>query len=402
MMKIVKNLALAVMAFAAVACNDEGGKGGNKSPYSADITTPANCYIVAPGSTVRFVANIGNTAEKAVFTTAELTWQDVQGMVTKVDAQAAAGKVVVTLASGVEGNALVSVKDAEGKIVWNYHLWVTNYNPDENAMVYTYTRTITAEDGAETTEEFSYTMMDRYMGAMTAEAGAAGAHGLHYNWGRPAPLFAATAQDGSGYKAYYTIAGDTVANVLEAPVEVENNIANAIANPTTQYNAKSEGNYGWIANNRTIFKTNEIMDMWGGVSSTKTQYDPCPAGWRVAPAGAWKFLGGDANITASNLAAENAVAVIYKDGVEGNANILGRTYNIGGKNYYFPDCGESGPNGLYCYGAGTTYPKGKAWTATCDSENARAYGTEVSPSWIRYYSGLGVSYALPVRCVKVQ
>lgn len=395
MNKFVKTFALAVMAFAAVACNDEGGKGGNKSPYSADITTPANCYIVAPGSTVRFVANIGNTAEKANFTTAELTWQDVKGMVTKVDAQADKGKVVVTLASGIEGNALVSVKDAEGKIVWNYHLWVTNYQPEKNVINYSYSRTTTAEDGTETTDNFAFVMMDRYIGALSAEAGNAKAHGLHYNWGRPAPLFAATRQTGEP-GVYFTIDGDTVSNAIKQPVAGEDNIANAIANPTTHYNCgSSDGYWGWISNSSAFVKAN-CSDMWGGVSATQTKYDPCPTGWRVAPYQAYKFLGGDKAVEAAE------VSKVF-DGVgEENKNIVGWNYNINGATLYIPSCGEFNNNGGYSNGAGTNWPNGKAWTAGADADNARAWGTNISPNGASYAQGLANSYTLPVRCVKVQ
>ena len=392
MMKIVKKIALAVLAVSTLAAcnNNEGQGGGGKSPYTADITTPANCYIVAPGSTVRFVANIGNSAEKAVFSTAELTWQDVKGMVTKVDAQAADSKVVVTLANGVEGNALVSVKDAEGKIVWNYHLWVTNYNPDENAMAQNFSKTVD-----DVTTNYSFVMMDRHLGAMANEVGSAASLGLHYNWGRPAPLFAAGSIDNTGYKAYYTIEGDTVATTLQAAVEFpENNIAAAIANPTTQYNGGSDCNYGWLGN-RAFANTAEVADLWGGVSEVQTKYDPCPAGWRVAPYNALRFANTD-------LTPNFEMVKEYVNGEVANANFHGISVKMGEKSYYFPAGGESGPNGKFASGIGSTWPNGKVWSSVNDGANCRAWAMTMTPSSVSHAGGTTYSYALPVRCVKVQ
>lgn len=387
MKKFFKTMSLALMACAAlVACKDNGGEGGAKNPYNADITTPANCYIVAPGSVTRFVANIGNTAEKAQFATAELTWQDAQGLITKVEGQAANGAVVVTTAAGAQGNALVSVKDADGKVVWSYHVWVTNYNPETDALTMSFSKTID-----EVTTDYSFTMMDRHLGAMGTEGEAA--HGLHYNWGRPTPLFAAAATDGSGYKALFDMEGDTVKVALQAPVEdVANCVVTAIANPTTQYNGGSECNFSWLS--RDYAKTAECEDMWGGVSNTQSKYDPCPAGWRVAPYNAYRFA--DSSI--------NPVfewEKVYKDGEVANGNFLGISVKANGKSYYFPAAGESGPNGKWGSGIGTTWPNGKVWSCVNDGGNCRAWAMTMTPSSVSHAGGTTYSYALPVRCVKL-
>lgn len=395
MKKIFKTLSLALMACAAlVACKDNNGEGsGPKSPYNADITTPANCYIVAPGSVTRFVANIGNTAEKAQFATAELTWQDAQGLITKVEGQAANGAVVVTTAAEAQGNALVSVKDADGKIVWNYHVWVTNYNPEANVMTFKATKTV-----EEVTYNYDFVMMDRYLGAMSGEVGSLDAFGLHYNWGRPTPLFAGTLKTGGDYAPFFDMEGDTVALTLAAPVEnLDNNIPTAIANPTTQYNGGSDCNYGWLGS-KAFSKTAEVDDLWGGVSGVQTKYDPCPAGWRVAPYNAYRFF--DSAATAVE-GYEYEVAKVYANDEVANANFLGMKVTTGDKSFFFPAAGESGPNGNWTNGYGGTWPNGKAWTAVNDTANSRAWATAMSPSSASCAQGLGYSYALPVRCIKL-
>ena len=59
-------------------------------------------------------------------TSAELLWQDAEGLVTAVDIDGdyltlTVGKDATTL----EGNAVVAAKDADGTIVWSWHIWVT-------------------------------------------------------------------------------------------------------------------------------------------------------------------------------------------------------------------------------------------------------------------------------------
>ena len=66
---------------------------------------------------MKFPANIGNTTEKAVFQTADLLWQDVAGMVEQLIAAPEENCVYAVLKSGVSGNAVVAVKNADGAVV---------------------------------------------------------------------------------------------------------------------------------------------------------------------------------------------------------------------------------------------------------------------------------------------
>ena len=72
---------------------------------------------------------------------------------------------------------------------------------------------------------------------------------------------------------------------------------NAILNPLTHYSGVSGGNYCWLTNNKGAVDTDVISDYWGGVSGTQTKYDPCPAGWRVAPPEAGASIRRGANVT---------------------------------------------------------------------------------------------------------
>ena len=261
-----------------------------------EITAPANCYVAAPGALVKFPANIGNTTEKAVFQTADLLWQDVAGMVEQLIAAPEENCVYAVLKSGVSGNAVVAVKNADGAVVWSYHLWVAGFDPDANVMTWT-----DSESGT------SYKMMDRYVGAVSNQPGSDLSNGLFYQWGRKDP-FGSSNYEGK-LKAMYDMAGAEVTRTVEA-CAAEDNIPNSIANPLTHYSGVSGGNYSWLTTVKANIATDVIKDLWGAESGTQTKYDPCPAGWRVAPQAAWKFYN-DANVTKE---------IVFAAGVESPAN----------------------------------------------------------------------------------
>ena len=74
--------------------------------------------------------------------------------------------------SGVKGNALVAIRDASGKNVWSFHIWVTE------ASDLTY---INEERG-------TFKMMDRNLGATSVTPKDQNAYGAWYQWGRKDPF----------------------------------------------------------------------------------------------------------------------------------------------------------------------------------------------------------------------
>lgn len=82
-------------------------------------------------------------------------------------------KNTIAFSTGAEflkGNAAIAAKDAEGTILWSWHIWLTD-KPKDQAY----------NNGAGT-------MMDRNLGATSATPGDAGALGLLYQWGRKDPF----------------------------------------------------------------------------------------------------------------------------------------------------------------------------------------------------------------------
>jgi hypothetical protein len=116
------------------------------------------------------------------------------------------------------------------------------------------------------------TMMDRNLGATSATSGDVGALGLLYQWGRKDPFMGSS-----------SISSNTVAkSTLTWPSAVSSNssngtIAYATANPTTFVGASSSP-YDWHYSSRD-------NSLWTTSESSKSIYDPCPAGWRVPDGG---------------------------------------------------------------------------------------------------------------------
>lgn len=343
-----------------------------------EISSPANCYIVSPGAFVKFPANIGNSSEKASFTTAELLWQDTQGLVSSISADTENGAVYAMLAPETSGNAVIAVKNAEGIITWNYHLWVTDFDPDANVMEWTSSATST-----------SYKIMDRYLGALSNEPGSDLSNGLFYQWGRKDPY---VSSDYAGaLKPMYDMAGNAVEKVIK-PCDAADNIANSIANPLTHYSGVSGGDWSWITNDPSFLTSETLKDLWGGDSGNKSKYDPCPDGWQVIPADGWGFINDE----------NTMIEIVFNPEVAEPANKdqFGRMISVGGKSFYFPSQGEVQHSGDYANGIGTNWPCGRAWSATVDA-NGKCLSLSATPSSFYTDSAFGLGYELPVRCVKM-
>lgn len=344
----------------------------------AEISTPSNCYIVKPGAFVKFPANIGNTSDKADVASAELLWQDVNGLVKQVIPDSENGCIYAVLGEGSQGNAVVAAKKSDGTVSWSWHLWVTEFDPEANVMVWT--------DGNSVT----YNIMDRYLGALSNVPGSDLSNGLFYQWGRKDPFISS---DYSGaLKPMYDIAGNTIEKTIEA-CGSEDNIPASIANPMTHFSGVSGGNYSWLTTVKANIVTDESMDLWSGKTGKKSEYDPCPDGWRVIPMDAWGFYADP----------EVKVEIVYAEGVETPANKdqLGRKVTVGNSEFFFPSQGEVQHSGSYGSGIGTTWPCGKAWSSTIDADYYRVFVPMVSPSSIGLTSGVVLGYELPVRCVKM-
>lgn len=243
----------------------------------------SNCYIVKPGSTMTLNSQFkGNSTTETIGTvaSAQLGWQDTKSLISKVAYVAKENKILVTT-SDLSGNAVIYACNSDGAILWSWHLWVSNYNPEGTLFTTT-----------------SWKFMDRNIGALNATPGSMDTHGMLYQWGRKDPFttagkFTIMNEDYTyvedGEKPIYDITNNVLPKFREL-AEYHGTIEKSIKNPRVYYamTYKFTGELDEYGEEIVLndYLTKDWVDVsnddhWGGVSFTKTIYDPCPAGYKV-------------------------------------------------------------------------------------------------------------------------
>ena len=255
------------------------------SPYSDGKYQTANCYIVSAAGTYSFKAFKGNSQELAGTSHEDHPAGDISNAVVLwetfgTDIAPATGDLIKsviysgeeitfrTVDTFKEGNAVIAARDANGNILWSWHIWLTD-QPQEHVY-----------------NNDAGTMMDRNLGATSATKGDVGALGLRYQWGRKDPFLGSS-----------SIRDDVEAkSTIAWPSTVSSNSSNgtieyATAHPTTfiTYN-NSNGDWYYTGDSSTG------NTRWTTSETVKSIYDPCPAGWRVPDGGSngiWSKAGFD-------------------------------------------------------------------------------------------------------------
>ncbi len=235
------------------------------SPKNPHVLETANCYIVSEAGSYKFPTVKGNSEESVgAVASAEVLWEtfgtDVTPNVGDLVNNAVYSDGYIAFQTSddfKEGNAVIVAKDASGKILWSWHIWLTD---EPQGQVY---------------YNNAGTMMDRNLGATSATPGDVGALGLLYQWGRKDPFL--------GFLSLSTY--DAARSTIVWPSAVSSNssrgtIEYATANPTT-YITYNNRNFDWYYTGNSSFENTR----WATSDKTKTIYDPCPAGWRVPDGG---------------------------------------------------------------------------------------------------------------------
>ena len=248
------------------------------SPVVAGVNRTANSYIVSKAGDYKFKAtHKGNSTSSTVGTinSAVVLWESFgtstapsEGDLVK-NVDYSDGYITFT-ATAKEGNAVIAAKDASNKILWLWHIWLTD-KPAEHEYA-----------------NSAGTVMDRNLGATCATPADVGALGLLYQWGRKDPFLGSSAISGF----------DVAKSTIIWPERVESSaetgtIAYAVTHPTTFIsNADKYSNRDWYY---TEDKTTDNT-RWTESENAKSVYDPCPAGWRVPDGGTdgiWNTAGFD-------------------------------------------------------------------------------------------------------------
>ena len=294
----------------------------NLSLNSSGTVATANCYIVnTANQDYKFKATVmGNGATTPAATsgdqiapaivptalspvTAFVIWETgSKGNVIQDGSVKLIGNGYVTFKTAnnsTNGNAVIGVADAGGTLLWSWHIWKVNYDPDTDYDTYT------------TYSSRSFKMMKYNLGATeisnwSGAATNAGDLGLFYQWGRKDPFVGASGwsdensststtristtntigyewKDGSNTTVVATISA-TVSGFSGANASIEY----ARRNPTHYISCSSTVTNDWL---NVSTRADQHDNLWGNPNTTatvpntiagsKSIYDPCPPGWRV-------------------------------------------------------------------------------------------------------------------------
>ena len=212
---------------------------------------------------------------------AELLWQDAQGLITKVGIDGDYLTLTVGKnANEQEGNALIAAKDADGTIVWSWHIWVTNQTFADLTEI---AATVTHNN---TTTSYTYKLTPVSLG-WVGDAISTTGYNTYYQWGRKDAFIPSTGMDNTNHTVY-NISNEVVTGLTSSKNKVT--IADNIKTPTTFY--RNNSNLGPC--NTTYY------NMWDAqqanftivaAATVKTVYDPCPPGFCVPTFGLYEYIG---------------------------------------------------------------------------------------------------------------
>lgn len=339
----------------------------------------ANCYVISEEGMYKLRANVkgngydpldptnhnANASIDLANATVEVLWETVNTAENTRKTEVGDilsnvvldGQYVSFYATGVNGNALISVKDSNGSIMWSWHVWVTDTDLDSHKQLYGMS-----------------CMMDRNLGALSGSVNNWLSNGFYYQWGRPTPYLGIASAT-----AMYTTNNEMWGKTEKT--QETGNIDFAIQNPMTFIYSADSGNW-----------SNEDIEYWGEI---KTMYDPSPVGWKVPKGGndgIWETGGFTFASTVwvtedyfSGRCLQNDASVyypafgfIYADvgllHYQSNGNYWGCTSNTNDKNR----CNGLGFGADYC---GTSYHcKGYGYYVRCSEDSGYiGTGTDFDP-----------------------
>ena len=357
---------------------------------------PANCYIANQAATRHlFNPMIGGSTTPLETAYVELIWESEQNVVSFIDMSVdEEGKPVASfyikpaLDENDEpldilrpGNAVIGAYDSNNNLIWTWHVWATNNNPTDNTI------TLNGEE-----------LMNVNLGANVNSEGDKSSdkifesYGMYYQWGRRTPIVGPQSWNFilNEDKIMYNRNGYERRLKYEASTAETGNVEWANNNPMTIITGNEDNVYDWL------YEGHERL--WD--SETKSEHDPCPAGWRIPDSSIY------ANLTIS--AADDELSWQEAQGMYG-WNLVDKS--DASKSYFFTAQGRRNyiDGRLDIVNDDDTRPipwAGYYWTATTTEDGkAEAMFFDLN-SATRTWNGFDAAYpmhranALPVRCVR--
>ena len=360
--------------------------------------------------------NIQNASDQA--TKAEVIWEDCQNIVTTPKVTGSGADSYLTFEIKKEnlqnGNAVVAVTNATGKVMWSWHLWFTpksslkkipftsegsTYNFMTDNLGWKYTKwtgglkrevVVKIEQQAETGEKKTATITLKQAPGNNVREG----YGNLYQWGRKDPLpgtdtFYPNTAPNIGYKFNdgYTIVGEQPAdytNPANKQRMEERTIGLSIREPGIMLPKVGGGKLSW-SYRQYINLWSADNDSYDGTlrNGKKTIYDPSPVGFKVPDAYAFKDFSRTGAVWSNGytLKADNDKEIYfqaggYRDGNDGKLKLVG-SYAF----YWVGSASKRGNTGGPGYGLRIKMANGtlSAPINPSDDYGNRAYGYGMRP-----------------------
>ena len=238
---------------------------------------PANSYVVSkPEHNYLFDAmHKGDGTSSLATASVDVVWQSKSGLIQYTELRD--GKVSFYVGADSddeekikEGNAVIGAYDAGGTMIWSWHIWAVNYDPEAAVVNFGL-----------------YQMMTRNLGALANDNSTTdkilASYGLYYQWGRKDPFIGpASYNAANGASAsMYNGGGSRVYLKTEVSSAEAGTMDYAVRNPLTFIVGVAGSEYDWLWSAHSDA-------LWP--ETQKSVHDPCPYGWRVAPAAAFDRL----------------------------------------------------------------------------------------------------------------
>ena len=254
----------------------------------------SNCYLVQGARLSeerKLVMEVGYKGESDIpignISSVGLVWRTEKLKISGLTYSPETNRAEMTI--GSYGNALIAAKDANGNILWSWHLWVPADAADPNIAAYVGLSKFCQDDRIVNIDiikgiqkckprDINYHMMQA-LGAIRSHTKETVEQPIvHYQWGRKDPLclYAMPPRNEEGKQNAYTL--NTVATADNYPEYGYTHPLEMLrAKPNTIYNGESL--WGGYSSEEEIDQA--LTSMEPIPSSHKTIYDPSPFGWKV-------------------------------------------------------------------------------------------------------------------------
>ena len=241
----------------------------------------SNCYVLTQKDTRYYVdvTHKGESNERITPENVVILWQSDRNVFNYDSYDSTTGKYTfflghedvldendkVVSTRTPDCNAVIAALDANGEVIWSWHLWATGSDVEASAI-----------------ETSVGTFMDRNLGAYHNSDGSMKqddvyrSYGMYYQWGRKDP-FSRPADYKFSANEDKMIYGTNTLTTSYKYVDAEDGgevgtMEYAVKNPMAYILGSSVAGYDWLYGAHKA-------DLWS--AEQKSVNDPCPRGWRV-------------------------------------------------------------------------------------------------------------------------